>query len=132
MSPLPRRPYYRPVPYRGRGPASTISLLALLGLLPAVAAAFLLSSTAVAFAAADAAAAALAPFGADDLAALAPYECYSRLPGQAGPQVVSARTRALVRAVRSKLDVLALAAQLRVPGVPLQVARGGGGGYGWQ
>jgi energy-coupling factor transporter ATP-binding protein EcfA2 len=64
----------------------------------------------------------MAPFTADDLVTLAPYECYWRIPDEAGPQVVSARTRPLLPPVRSDDEAAALAARVRVPGRPLMHA----------
>jgi hypothetical protein len=61
----------------------------------------------------------MTPFTADDLAALAPYECYWRIPSAAGPQVVSARTRPLPRPVRTNDEATVLATRLRVAGRPL-------------
>lgn len=63
----------------------------------------------------------MAPFTADDLVALAPYECYWRTPAPAGPQVVSARTRALPDPIRDDDQIRELASQLRVPGRSLAV-----------
>lgn len=54
------------------------------------------------------------PFAADDLTALAPYECYWRFPAPAGPAVVSARTRPLPGVVRDDAEVNRFAARLRV------------------
>jgi hypothetical protein len=61
----------------------------------------------------------MAPFTADDLTGLAPYECYWRTPAPTGPQVVSARTRALPDAHRDDVQIRRLARRLRVPGRPL-------------
>jgi hypothetical protein len=58
----------------------------------------------------------LAPFDADDIAALAPYECYWRVPTDAGPRPVAARTRALGQPARGADAVSALARTLRLPG----------------
>jgi hypothetical protein len=69
----------------------------------------------------------MAPFSADDLAGLAPYECYWRIPSAAGPQIVSARTRPLPAPVRTDDEANALAARLRVPGRPLAAAVPAGG-----
>ena len=63
----------------------------------------------------------LAPFDLDDLLSLAPYECYWRVPAPSGPQVISARTRALPDPVRTETDATALATRLRLPGQPLRV-----------
>jgi energy-coupling factor transporter ATP-binding protein EcfA2 len=58
----------------------------------------------------------MAPFTADDLVSLAPYECYWRVPADQGPHVVSARTRPLPSPRRSEDDIAALTARIRVPG----------------
>jgi hypothetical protein len=70
---------------------------------------------------ADVLASMMTPFTADDLAALAPYECYWRIPSAIGPQVVSARTRALPPPLRTDGEAAALAARLRIPGHRLAV-----------
>ena len=54
------------------------------------------------------------PFDVDDLTALAPYECYWRFPGPAGPSVVSARTRPLAPPMRSSSALAAFAASVRI------------------
>ena len=56
----------------------------------------------------------MSPFDAEDLAALAPYECYWRVPAAVGPVVVSARTRALPSPVRDESGIADLARRLRV------------------
>ncbi|MDX6287682.1 MAG: hypothetical protein QOG53_3167 [Frankiales bacterium] len=61
----------------------------------------------------------LTPFNADDLAALAPYECYWRIPTVDGPRVTAARTRPLDEPKRSNDEIRRLAAKLRVAGQPL-------------
>ena len=58
----------------------------------------------------------LAPFDAEDIAALAPYECYWRVPTAVGPRPVAARTRALSEPVRRGPDMASLASNLRVGG----------------
>jgi hypothetical protein len=63
----------------------------------------------------------MAPFTAEDLVALAPYECYWRTPAPAGPQVVSARTRPLPAPLRDEQRIRDLASRVRVPGRPLAV-----------
>ncbi len=61
----------------------------------------------------------MAPFTAEDLVALAPYECYWRTPTPVGPQVVSARTRPLLAPLRDDQQIRSLATRVRVPGRPL-------------
>jgi RecA/RadA recombinase len=64
----------------------------------------------------------LAPFDANDIAALAPYECYWRVPTAAGPRPVAARTRPLSQPVRDGVDVDSLAGALRVAGRGMRLA----------
>lgn len=61
----------------------------------------------------------LAPFDAADLAALAPYECYWRVPTPAGPRTAAARTTPPSAPVRDENGLRALSAALRVPGRPV-------------
>jgi hypothetical protein len=61
----------------------------------------------------------MAPFDAADLAALAPYECYWRVPTAAGPRPVAARTRALGERSRTDDEIGALWARLRLAGLPM-------------
>lgn len=56
----------------------------------------------------------MAPFDAADLAALAPHECYWRVPTPVGPRAVAARTSALPAATRTPADVRNLCRRLRV------------------
>ena len=56
----------------------------------------------------------MAPFDAADLAALAPRECYWRVPTAAGPRTVAARTSALPAAIRTPAEVRDLCQRLRV------------------
>jgi hypothetical protein len=65
----------------------------------------------------------VAPFDAEDLTALAPFESYWRTPGPCGPQVIAAATRAPGPALRSDAEIEELARRLRVPGRPLIVDR---------
>ncbi|HVB27795.1 MAG TPA: type IV secretion system DNA-binding domain-containing protein [Mycobacteriales bacterium] len=61
----------------------------------------------------------VAPLDAADLGTQAPFECTWRLPGPDGPQVVTARTRALGPPLRSEAETTTLAAALRLRGRPL-------------
>jgi hypothetical protein len=62
----------------------------------------------------------MAPFDAADLTALAPYESYWRVPTLRGPEAVAARTHGLGPALRDDDKVTALAARLRVAGLPMR------------
>ena len=63
----------------------------------------------------------IAPFDSADIAALAPYESYWRIPTAQGPRPVAARTIPGGGSLRSDADVAALAARLRLPGRPMEV-----------
>ena len=67
----------------------------------------------------------IAPFDADDIAALAPYECYWRLPTGAGPRAVAARTTPPPAPLRSDAEVAEVARRLRLPGRPMQATSSG-------
>jgi RecA/RadA recombinase len=70
----------------------------------------------------------LAPFDANDIAALAPYECYWRVPTAAGPRPVAARTRRPSEPLRDGVD--SLAGALRVAGCGMRLAERRSGPYG--
>ena len=58
----------------------------------------------------------MAPFDAADLTALAPYECYWRVPAPQGPLVVSARTSPLPDQLRDDAGIAELSSRLRLSG----------------
>lgn len=65
----------------------------------------------------------MVPFDSTDLTALAPYECYWRTPTPLGPQVTSARTRALPPPLRDDAEIQQLSSRLRIRGQALVTAQ---------
>jgi hypothetical protein len=66
----------------------------------------------------------LAPYDAEDLMALAPYECYWRLPGPGGAiHTAATRTLPLPDPVRGDERAADLAARIRLAGRPLDLSR---------